>query len=329
MVLGGHGQVGPAHGATGQAQPVEGLGGGDLVHEVQVDVEQVALVFGPVDHVAVPHLVTQRSGFHGFSDGVGSGRLTNRSRTCMSQIMRSSSHLMETISGVGVLDKAVRLLALLEDAPLPLSRLTAQSGYSRATTHRLLSALEVHGMVRRDDRGQFALGPRLVVLGRAAQESVPWVAAAGPALAALRDQTGESVQLYVRAGDRRVCVASLESPHGLRTIVPLGAVLPLEVGSAGAVLRDDPSVRKNGWAASVAEREPGVASVSAPVHDANGRGGGCGERVGSPRAHYTLPRSPLRPFGVGRRPLRRSGSRVSPLGSHGGERDDGCPTPDR
>jgi DNA-binding IclR family transcriptional regulator len=88
---------------------------------------------------------------------------------------------------------------------------------------------------------------------------------ARPALEALRDATGESVQLYVRRGAQRLCVASLDSPHELRTSVPVGALLPLDRGSAGAVLRGLPDVLRRGWAESVAERAPGVASVSAPV----------------------------------------------------------------
>jgi DNA-binding IclR family transcriptional regulator len=88
-----------------------------------------------------------------------------------------------------------------------------------------------------------------------------------PVLSDLRDETGESAQLYVRAagGDTRVCIAVAESLHGLRTIVPVGAVLPMERGSAGKALRPDPGVATRGWAESVEERERGVASVSAPV----------------------------------------------------------------
>jgi DNA-binding IclR family transcriptional regulator len=169
---------------------------------------------------------------------------------------------MDSVSGVGVLDKAFAVVDALEPGPLSLSGLVVATGLSRATAHRLAVALEAHGMVRRDEDGRFSLGPRLTGPSLAQL--------ARPAMERLRDDTGESVQLYVRRGDRRHCVASLESPHGLRTIVAVGASLPLDVGSAGKVLRGDAEVARRGWAQSVEEREPGVASVSAPVHDGRG-----------------------------------------------------------
>ena len=170
---------------------------------------------------------------------------------------------------MGTIDKGVRVLAAVEEiGPCALADLVAATGLSRATTHRLAVALETHGLLRRTAEGRFALGLRLVGLGRAATDALPLAEAAAAALAALRDATGESVQLYVREGEHRVCIASLESPHGLRTIVPVGATLPLDRGSAGRVLRGEPV---GGWSESVEEREPGVASVSAPVLDDAGR----------------------------------------------------------
>jgi DNA-binding IclR family transcriptional regulator len=169
------------------------------------------------------------------------------------------------VSDVGVLDKAVAILAAVAVEPLALGGLVAATGISRPTAHRLAVALEAHGMLRRDPDGRFALGSRLLALGQAAAASYPLRDSALPAMRELRDATGESVQLYVREGDTRVCVASLESPHGLRTIVAAGAALPLDVGSAGAVLREEPDVLARGWAESVAQRQAGVASVSAPV----------------------------------------------------------------
>jgi DNA-binding IclR family transcriptional regulator len=174
-----------------------------------------------------------------------------------------------SVSGVGVLDKAVTILAALEREPLALAALVEATGISRPTAHRLACALEAHNLVRRDEEGRFALGMRLVALGHAASDDLNFVEAARPVLEALRDELGESVQLYVRDGERRVCTLSLESPHGLRTIVALGAALPLEVGSAGKVLRGVTGPK--GWAESVGEREEGVASVSAPGGDAAGR----------------------------------------------------------
>jgi DNA-binding IclR family transcriptional regulator len=175
---------------------------------------------------------------------------------------------VNSISGVGVVDKAVGVLGALERGPQSLAELVAATGLTRATSHRLAVALEAHGLVRRDEDGRFTLGLRLIGLGHAAAEAVPGWLDARPALAWLQEQTGESVQLFVRDGDVRVCVESLEAPHELRTIVPIGARLPLDRGSGGRVLRDGTA---SGWVESVEERQAGVASVSAAVVDPSGR----------------------------------------------------------
>lgn len=177
---------------------------------------------------------------------------------------------MDSVSGVGVLDKAVGvLLALRAGGPLGLADLQQATGLPRATAHRLSVALEEHGLVRRDGAGRFCLGFELIAMGRAAADAFPLGELARPLLIGLRDLTGESVQLFVREGDERRCVVSLQSPHGLRWIVPEGARLPLEVGSAGRVLLAAER-QATGFVESVEEREPGVASVSAPVRSHDG-----------------------------------------------------------
>ena len=170
---------------------------------------------------------------------------------------------MEIVSGVGVLDKAVAVLYALAESPAALAELQARLDLPRATVHRLAGALEQHGMLRRDVEGRYELGLALVSLGQAAADRFPMVDVSRLVLDELRDATGESVQLFVREGAQRRCVVSLESPHGLRWIVPQGSLLPLDVGSAGRVLEGETS--KHGWVQSVGEREAGVASVSAPI----------------------------------------------------------------
>ena len=192
-------------------------------------------------------------------------------------------------SGVGVLDKAATVLSALEAGPLTLAGLVHATGLARPTAHRLAVALEYHRLVGRDLQGRFVLGPRLAELAAAAGED-RLLAAAGPVLSWLLETTGESTQLYRRQGDERICVAAAERLHGLRDSVPVGSVLSMHAGSAAQVLLawEEPDrlhrglqgarftatmlagVRRRGWAQSVAEREPGVASVSAPVRDGRG-----------------------------------------------------------
>ena len=189
-------------------------------------------------------------------------------------------------SGVGVLDKAVVILSFLcERGPATLAEVVGGTGLSRPTAHRLLAALEAHRLVGRAG-GRYSLGARLSLWGSRAV-ALDLTGVARPALVALRDESGESTQLYVREGDLRVCVASVErAGGGLRDTVPVGAVLPLGRGSGGKVLLAwsesgerlsgmDPEelgeIRSRGWAESVAEREAGVASVSAPVFGPDGR----------------------------------------------------------
>lgn len=175
---------------------------------------------------------------------------------------------MDTVTGVGVLDKAVSVLDAVAEQPMALPQLQASTGLPRATAHRLASALEAHGLLRRDPAGRFELGHRLLSLGAAAGARFPLVDIARPVMEDLRDDTGESVQLFVREGDQRRCVLSLQSAHGLRWIVPEGSLLPLGVGSSGRLLAA--RTASAGWVESVGEREAGVASVSAPVLSPDG-----------------------------------------------------------
>lgn len=173
---------------------------------------------------------------------------------------------MDSVSGVGVIDKGVLILRALAGGALDLAQLQDATGLPRATAHRLAVALEQHHLVRRDVLGRFCLGFELIRLGHAATEAFPLAELATPILTDLRDRTGESVQLYVREHDGRRCVVSLQANHALRWIVPEGALLPLGLGSAGRVLADGGPDLED----SVEEREPGVASVSAPVRDRSG-----------------------------------------------------------
>ncbi|WP_314685824.1 IclR family transcriptional regulator [uncultured Bifidobacterium sp.] len=193
-------------------------------------------------------------------------------------------------SGVGVLDKTVKILDALEFGPATLGQLVAATGLARPTAHRLAIALERHRFVLRDQHGRFMLGSRFAELSAAAGED-RLLTAAGPVLQTLLDRTGESAQIYRRQGDQRICIAAVERASGLRDSIPVGAMLSMEAGSAAQILlawEDSErlhqglrqakftaaqlsAVRRRGWAESINEREEGVASISAPIRNPSGQ----------------------------------------------------------
>ena len=200
-------------------------------------------------------------------------------------------------SGVGVLDRVVAILDVVEAGEArSLADVARTTGYTRSTTHRLLQAMEAHDLLDYSGSRGYHLGPRFLRLANRSLRELPLRDIAHPSLVRLSESTGESGQLYVRSLDERVCIDAVESPSELRTIVAVGAALPLTRGSAGKLFlawsmptdrarlteHIEPGVlarldqqiltgRRRGWTESMGEREAGVASVSAPIigpHDA-------------------------------------------------------------
>ena len=201
---------------------------------------------------------------------------------------------------MSVLEKASDLIDFLgqEREPVTLTRVRSALAMPKSSTHRLLGELAGLGIVRRTQDGRYSLGPRLLYWGEAAAETFDLRAVAEPPMRALRDEIGESVHLYIRDGDARVCIAAVEARHELRPFIQLGRRLPLRVGAAGKVLLAfaDPSIqqhelrraraddeqgrasddglarqldqiREDRWAYSIGEREYGVAAVASTISD--------------------------------------------------------------
>ena len=219
-----------------------------------------------------------------FQRDVRDGELVRTGRRSQSEDL----HRRSTTTGVGVLDRCVAILRAVEEGARSFTDVVVATGLTRSTSHRLIQGLEDHGFLASIGGFGYVLGPRLLALASSAMRDLPLRELAHPALERLARSTGESAQLYIRDGDRRVCIDTAESESELRTIVEIGASLPLTKGSAGTVFlawagehdrarlvetTENPArlerrlitTRRRGWAESVAERAPGVASVSAPV----------------------------------------------------------------
>lgn len=195
---------------------------------------------------------------------------------------------------MSVLGKAVQVVDTLGRAPGPLriGILAEEVSMPKSSVHRLLSELTRLGLVRRCGDGEYALGYRLVQWGHLADRSIGIRDIAEPFAVELRDAVRESVHLYVREGDARVCVLSAEGPHTLRPVAVLGRPMPLGYGAAGKLLlafadestvrrvradlptnrgRTLPSddelaaIRERGWSVSVDEMEDGLTALAAPI----------------------------------------------------------------
>lgn len=196
-------------------------------------------------------------------------------------------------TAVGVLDRCVAVLGAVEGGARSFTDVVERTGLARPTAHRLILGLEDHGFLVHVGGFGYVLGPRLLGLAATAMRDLPLRDLARPVLERLARSTGESAQLFVRDRDRRICVDAAESDSELRTIVEVGSSLPLTKGSAGKVFlawtgdhdrarltgtADNPArleqqvatARRRGWADSVSERAPGVASVSAPIFGPDG-----------------------------------------------------------
>ena len=206
---------------------------------------------------------------------------------------------------MSVLEKASDLIDCLGQAGEPVSLAYVRSALDmpKSSTHRMLSELAALGIVRRTEDGRYSLGPRLLYWGEAAAETFDMRALAEPPMRRLRDELGESVHLYIRDQDTRICIAAVEARHELRPFIQLGRPLPLRAGAAGKLLlafadedvqrlelrraRADgeqlptapgarlagqlDQIRAERWATSVGEREDGVAAVATAVQDSRAR----------------------------------------------------------
>lgn len=202
-------------------------------------------------------------------------------------------------TGTQAIDRAASLLVRVieADAPQTFSRLLAESGLPKSTASRLLSALERHGLLRRDTRGAFVPGPVLTrYAGRAGIADL--VTAVQPTLERLGEKTGETVNLAVLSGGEVEQVAQVDSRYLLGATNWVGLRVPLHCSALGKVfvaygaaeLPRGPlerrtqhtitdrarlaaqfaEIRRTGYGVAVEELEPGLIAVAAPVR---GRGG--------------------------------------------------------
>lgn len=145
-----------------------------------------------------------------------------------------------SVAGTQTLVRALDILDCLReeaDKPLTLLEVSRAVDLSVSTTHRLLRALTLRGMVAQEGGRMYTLGPRLLQLaGSILHGADDLVALVTPALHRLRTITGETTSAHAILGEARVCLAELVSLQPIRMESGVGQVYPLNAGAAGKVL---------------------------------------------------------------------------------------------
>jgi DNA-binding IclR family transcriptional regulator len=213
------------------------------------------------------------------------------------------------LPGTQTLDRAFSLLRRIATGGqqgASLNMLCADTGWSRATTYRLLQALRRQGFVRPGiRRGHYLLGYELFALGAQAGDASGLRELARPALARLAQRFGDSFFLLVPDGYSVLCLEVMHGEHPVRSYSEaVGGRIPMGVGQGSQVLlasmgkrerldilhHNAPtllrgygleaeaiastldSVRRLGFARGIPDRRlPGYTGLAVPIVDAGGQ----------------------------------------------------------
>lgn len=196
-------------------------------------------------------------------------------------------------------DKALRILQLLEEGDLRLVDLAARLDDHKSNVQRLLVTLQRHGFVRQDEQSKrYALGLRVLHLASATLANMDLRDAARETMRRLGDLTGETIHLglydephvvyidkiestfpirmYSRIGARAECyctgvgkaiLAFLEEYQLERylNIVDFTRFTPRTITNAGGLREELTHIRGGGYALDEQEHEEGVRCVAAPI----------------------------------------------------------------
>jgi len=202
-------------------------------------------------------------------------------------------------SGTQAVDRAAGLLiAVLEaEQPPTFGELQESSHLAKSTLSRLLSSLERHDLVAKNDDGSLRPGGVLTRFAHSRRPTDELIEATRPFLDSLSEATGEKINLGILDGYEVAQISQIDCTYLIggvtsgeqrfplhatalgKVFLAYGADLPpgrltkvstRTVTSRSRLAQDLERVRERGWALADSELEPGLIAVAAPVFGADG-----------------------------------------------------------
>lgn len=167
---------------------------------------------------------------------------TNDTKADHTSATAQKSYTIEAVA------RALRVLEALGEHPSKgVTAIAAETGLTKSIVFRLLHTLEERGFVQRDqDHALYSLGYRIALLGERVGMDGALMQISPPILDALRDKTGENVNLVVREGTSALAIATREGLHPIRLFAQSGRQGPLHAGGGSQLLLaySEPAIRE-------------------------------------------------------------------------------------
>jgi DNA-binding IclR family transcriptional regulator len=207
------------------------------------------------------------------------------------------------IVGVQSVDRALTILEILARlGEAGVTEVSAELDVHKSTAFRLVSTLEMHGLVEQtEDRGKYRLGVGVLRLAGATTARLDVVQESRSLCRKLAADTGETINIAVLSDRSALYLDQVSGSSALQSHNWVGQHIPLHATSNGKVLlsglepedvdrrvetlatyttgtitsraalrRELAAVRERGYAVAVDELEAGLAAVAAPIRNAHG-----------------------------------------------------------
>jgi DNA-binding IclR family transcriptional regulator len=194
---------------------------------------------------------------------------------------------------IRVISRAFSILVYMahEKRPMGISEIAAAVSLPKATVYRILDSLEGERAVL-NRGGEYELGPVTLLLADAYRRQVGFAESARPHLLDLRNETKETVHLFVYERGEFYYLDKIESPYQVRMHSRVGGRASLFRLSAGKALlarltprelrelsepipagvaAEFPEILSKGFAVDNEQNEHGLRCVGAAIFDEQGR----------------------------------------------------------
>lgn len=151
-----------------------------------------------------------------------------RGTTASGEGSRSVRRALEMLELIMARGEALPALTLAETLAIP-----------KSTAYELVRTLEGAGYLERDPDGAWFLGRKLFELGMAYRSQRDLLKEGTQVVEALRDETGETVQLSVLDADYMVVLLKEEGTRPIRIVSRVGSRVPVNWAAAGRLLASD------------------------------------------------------------------------------------------